>query len=141
MTCFQSESSSSGKDFEDLVIRDLVSKGYTVISTNVRLEDVGIEVDYVAEKNGTIEYGEAKGGKPGGKKVPGARRTDNVKKALCNGALLKFKFPERKFVVYFSAPPKPGSASEIMLFTAFEAGYINEVRYLSYDDKTPSNNG
>jgi hypothetical protein len=141
MTCFQSESSSSGKDFEDLVIKDLVSKGYTIVSTNVRLDGVGIEVDYIAEKDNITEYGEAKGGKEGGKKVPGARRTDNVKKALCNGALLKFKFPERKFVVYFSAPPKKGSASEIMLFTASEAGYIDEVRYLSYDNKTPGNNG
>jgi hypothetical protein len=141
MTSFQAESSSSGKEFEDLVISDLLSKGYTICSTNTRLDDTGIEVDYVAEKDGSLEYGEAKGGRQGGKKVPGARRTDNVKKALCNGALLKFKHPDSKFVVYFSAPPKEGSASETMLFTAFEAGYIDEVRYLSYEGQTSRYHG
>jgi hypothetical protein len=127
--------------FEELVIKDLIARGYTICSTNTRLDDVGIEVDYIAKLDEIIEYGEAKGGKEGGGKVPGARRTDNVKKALCNGSLLKFKHPDRKFVVYFSAPPKEKSASETMLFTAFEAGYIDEVRYLPYESETSCNNG
>ena len=79
-----------------------------------------------------VEYGEAKGGRSGGKKRPGAERTDNVKKAICNGALLKFKNPECKYVIYFSAPPKPGSSSDEMIRTALAAGYVDEVRYLNY---------
>ena len=73
---------------------------------------------------------EAKGGRTGEKKRPGAQRTDNVKKALCNGALLKHINSKAYYVVYFSAPPKPNSYSDNMIKTALEAGYIDEVRYL-----------
>ena len=135
MTNFQSESKKSGDEFELIVEENLKSLGYEVTGTNVKLNDIGVNVDYIAERDGVIEYGEAKGGNPGGKKRPGAQRTDNVKKAICNGALLKFKNPECKYVVYFSAPPKAGSSSEEMINTALEAGYVDEVRYLEYDEQ------
>ena len=127
---FQSESSIVGRDFEKLVEGDLFNKDYKIISTNTKISDIGINVDYIAESSGLKEYGEAKGGKYGGKKRPGAQRTDNVKKAICNGALLKSKYPQSKYVIYFSAPPKSGSSSEQMLTTAIEAGFVDEVRYL-----------
>ncbi len=73
---------------------------------------------------------EAKGGRSGGKKRPGAQRTDNVKKAVCNGALLKFYKPDAYYVIYFSAKPKENSYSHNMIHTAIQAGYVDEVRFL-----------
>lgn len=129
---FQAESTASGDEFERIVNEDLISKGYTILETNVKIPDIGINVDYIAEKDGVKEYGEDKGGKSGGKKRPGAQRTDNVKKAICNGALLKTKYPDVKYVIYFSAKPKEGNSSDEMIKTAIEFGYVDEVRYLSY---------
>ena len=77
---FQSESTASGEEFERIVSEDLIKKGYTILETNVKIPGIGINVDYIAEKDGITEYGEDKGGKTGDKKRPGAQRTDNVKK-------------------------------------------------------------
>lgn len=129
---FQSESTASGDEFEQIVIKDLISKGYNILETNTEISDIGINVDYIAEKNGVKEYGEDKGGKSGGKKRPGAQRTDNVKKAICNGVLLKTKYPDAKYVIYFSAEPKEGNSSDKMIKTAIKFGYVDEVRYLKY---------
>ena len=118
MKNFQSESTASGDEFERIVNEDLVSKGYTILDTNVRIPGIGINVDYIAEKDGVMEYGEDKGGKSGPKKRPGARRTDSVKKAICNGSLLKAKYPDAKYVIYFSARPTEGNSSDEMIKTA-----------------------
>jgi|TARA_R100000005_G_C4990223_1_gene197718 hypothetical protein len=130
MTNFQSESKKSGDEFELIVEENLKSLGYEVTGTNVKLNDIGVNVDYIAERDGVIEYGEAKGGNPGGKKRPGAQRTDNVKKAICNGALLKAVNPNARYVIYFSARPKEGNSSDEMIKTALSAGYVDEVRYI-----------
>ena len=76
-------------------------------------------------------YVECKGGKPGKGKRPGAQRTDSVKKAIANGALIKAVQADAKYVVYFSARPRSGSASDIMLDNALKHGMIDEVHYLS----------
>jgi hypothetical protein len=130
---FQAESTASGSEFEELVKENLISNGYRIISTNTKIVGIGVNVDYVAEKDGVTEYGEAKGGKKGGKKRPGAQRTDNVKKAICNGALLKVKYPHTKYVIYFSDKPKEGNSSDQMIKTAISAGFVDEVRYLNYN--------
>ena len=51
-TNFQSESTASGDEFERIVNEDLISKGYTILETNVKIPDIGINVDCIAEKNG-----------------------------------------------------------------------------------------
>lgn len=131
---FQSESSASGNEFEDAVALEL-SEIYNLedgeVFQKVTLPELGIELDYLVLTEDGLECGEAKGGKPGLKKRPGAQRTDNVKKAICNGALLTNVFPGIKYVVYFSSPPKPGYASEAMLNIALEAGFVSEIRYLN----------
>ena len=68
--------------------------------------------------DGSFEYVEAKGGKSGDKKRPGAKRTDNVKKSIANGALIKAIYKDIKYVVYFSANPEPKSYSAEMIDTA-----------------------
>jgi len=130
MINFQSESKKTGDEFESLVERDLISRDGIIVGKNYCVKEVGIELDYIADLPDRTEYVEAKGGRTGGKKRPGAQRTDNVKKAVCNGALLKHLYRSAYYVIYFSARPKPNSYSYNMIETALEAGYVDEVRYL-----------
>ena len=131
---FQSESKKVGDDFESIVVDDLISI-YDLeadeVYTSVTLDQIGIELDYVVLTDEGVECGEAKGGLPGPNKRPGAERTDNVKKAICNGALLQTLYPGVIYVVYFSAEPKPNSSSEAMINAALQGGFVSEVRYLN----------
>jgi hypothetical protein len=130
MKNFQSESKKSGDEFEHLVEQDLISRNGFIVGKDYCVKELGIELDYIADLPHRTEYVEAKGGNPGGKKRPGAQRTDNVKKAVCNGALLKHINKSAYYVIYFSAPPKPNSYSDNMIKSALTAGYVDEVRYL-----------
>jgi hypothetical protein len=127
---FQAESKKSGDEFEDLVLEDLKRAGHTDIDKNVFIKDLGIEVDFAYKTLSGYTYVEAKGGDLGVNKRPGAKRTDNVKKAIANGALIKAAYPEIKYVVYFSDLPKFGSSSHKMIKSATKAGYIDSFRYL-----------
>jgi len=123
---FQSESKVTGDQFEYAVYQDLLKLDYLDIKKNVFISEAGIEIDYVSGNN----YIEAKGGLDGDKKRPGAKRTDNVKKAIANGALLKAVKPESYYIVYFSAKPLTNSSSDIMIKTALCHKIIDEVRYI-----------
>ena len=130
---FQAESSKTGNEFEVFVAQEL-SALYDLDDdeiNKINLPDLGIELDYFILTDEGAECGEAKGGRPGPKKRPGAERTDNVKKAIANGAILQHVLPDLKYVVYFSAPPKPDSSSDRMILHALNAGFIDEVRYLN----------
>lgn len=135
---FQSESKRSGDEFENLVLQDLKNRGFENISKNIYMPKTGCEVDFLAygERN---EYVESKGGKDEGKKRPGAQRTDNVKKAIANGALIKAKYPDIYYVVYFSAKPITGSYSHEMIEVALCNKIIDEVRYLKYEEPDVDN--
>ena len=133
---FQSESKRSGDEFEYLVLNDLKERGFDTIKKNIYIPGTGCEVDFVAcESQWPIEYVEAKGGRDEDKKRPGAQRTDNVKKAVANGALIKAVYPDVYYVVYFSAKPLTGSYSAEMIETALCNKIINEVRYLTNNRK------
>ena len=123
---FQSESKKSGVDFEDKVFEELTNLGFIDIQKNVFVPGAGVEIDFLADG----KYIEAKGGYNGDKKRPGARRTDSVKKAIANGALLKAVNPEAHYTVYFSSKPKEGGSSDQMNNTALQAKFIDEVIYL-----------
>jgi hypothetical protein len=127
---FQSESKKSGDEFEDIVYKDLLSRGFTNIEKNYVFEGLGCEVDFRAHGE-TFEYVECKGGKDGENKRPGAKRTDNVKKAIANGSLIKLS-NTLKYVVYFSCRPDPGSYSDKMINVALKHKIIDEVRYIDY---------
>lgn len=127
---FQAESSYSGDIFEDKVLVDLVRFGHNNIERHVVVPDTGCEADFAYEQYGKTTYVEAKGGLQGQKKRPGAKRTDNVKKAIANAAIIKSLYPETQYIVYFSDLPKHGSASHKMLKAAIRAGYIDAIRYL-----------
>lgn len=130
---FQSESKRSGDEFEDIVLKDLNERGFTSIKKNVYMPGTGCEVDFVASgKNMTTLHIEAKGGRKDDKKRPGAQRTDNVKKAVANGALIKTMYPDIKYVVYFSAKPITNSYSDQMIDAALCHKIIDEVIYIKY---------
>jgi hypothetical protein len=129
MENFQSQSKKSGDAFEELVYADLVDRGFSPIDRNYCFEDAGCEVDFRAHSDKYTEYVEAKGGVVGDGKRPGAQRTDNVKKAIANGALIK-TYNTLYYVVYFSAKPEPGSYSDSMINLALKNKIIDEVRYL-----------
>lgn len=124
---FQSDSKKSGDEFESSVKLDLFNRGFTKIDENVYMPGTGCEVDFIADD---LEYIEAKGGNDGEGKRPGAKRTDNVKKAIANAFLIKSKFPDIYFVIYFSSRPATNSYSEDMINTALESGIVNEIRYI-----------
>lgn len=126
---FQSESKKSGDQFEEKVYQDLVNRGFKFIEKNYSFTGIGCEVDFRAHSDTRFEYVEAKGGNAGEGKRPGAQRTDNVKKAIANGALIKTS-NSLYYVVYFSASPEPGSYSDQMINTALKHNIIDEVRFL-----------
>ena len=125
------ENTSIGKKFESQVLQDIQSKFPVHVNKNVVLKEIGIEFDLVSHFKDRIEYIEAKGGENNGRgKGGGALRTDNVKKAITSGALLKSIKPNSKFIIYFSFPPKSNNRSDIMLKSAIAAGYVDEIRVL-----------
>lgn len=132
MTCFQSESVLSGADFEDRVTIALHELEWFIADRNHVVPYTGAEVDMLCiTPEFQSVYVECKGGKAGKGKRPGAQRTDSVKKAIANGALIKAVQPDARYVVYFSARPRSGSSSDIMLDNALKHGMIDEVHYLS----------
>jgi len=127
MINFQAESKKSGDSFEKVVLQDLRIRGFKDIQQNVYMPGTGCEVDFIADNK---EYIESKGGESGISKRPGAQRTDNVKKAIANGALIKLKYPDIYYVVYFSAKANNFSSSKEMIDLALANKIIDEVRYL-----------
>ena len=126
---FQSQSKKSGDEFEELVLNDLINRGFGPFDRSYHFEGIGCEVDFRAHSPIRFEYVEAKGGNPGEFKRPGAKRTDNVKKAIANGALIKTS-NDIYYVVYFSSKPEPGSYSDQMINTALKHKIVDEVRYI-----------
>lgn len=132
-----------GLEYENVAIAYEVSNnGSTVVARNLPLPDCGIEMDFVVDVplvggSGNYvktlrKYAQAKGGKPGEGKKPGAQRTDSVKKAIADGILLKTTDPNLWYTVYFSERPKSDSSSERMIRSAMESGVIDEVLYVNY---------
>lgn len=119
-----------GDDFEMSVLKDLEQRGFNLISRNVHMKGTGCEVDFLARNDSKTWHVEAKGGKPGTGKRPGAKRTDNVKKAVANAALIKAVYKDVYFVVYFSSRPKLKTYSREMIDTARAANLFDEVIYL-----------
>lgn len=127
---FQAESKRSGDFFEDLVLDDLKRSNHSNIKRRVIIEEVGVEADFAYVHNGTQVYVEAKGGDQGEGKRPGAKRTDSVKKAIANAALVKSVFPDVKYTIYFSDMPTYGRSAHRMIKSAVRAGFVDNVIYL-----------
>ena len=124
MNLFQSAASLQGRQFADQCDLLLRTSGYEV-GARVLVGAVGIEIDREAvSPSGRIVWFEYKGSVQGSR--PGLLRTDTLKKAIANGALLKAMADRPPFVVLTSHVPEAG-AGLAMLETAIKLGYLDDV--------------
>ena len=124
MNLFQSAASLQGRQFADQCDLLLRNSGFDV-GPKVLVAAVGIEIDREAVSPGgrTIWF-EYKGSVQGSR--PGLLRTDTLKKAIANGALLQAMEDRPPFVVLTSHMPEAGSGLA-MLETAVRLGYLDDV--------------
>ena len=124
MTSFQAYGTQQGRQFAEQCDGLLVSRGYT-LQTNLVLPEVGVEIDRVAiAPSGRTVWFEYKGSVQGAR--PGLMRTDTLKKAIANGALLQRLVERPPYIVLTSHLPNSG-AGLAMLETALELQYFDDV--------------
>jgi len=124
LTDFQSLAGKQGRQFSDQCDVVLESEGFT-LTGRLRLPEIGLEIDRVARtRGGRTVWFEYKGSFRGS--TPGMLRTDTVKKAIANGALLAAIPDHPPYVVLTSHVPDRGSA-RAMLETAINLGFITDA--------------
>ena len=123
------KSVEQGAAFHAECIRALRLAGFEIVQTKVRLQDVGIELDAITNnKYGLAFAWEFKGSLQGSR--PGLKRTDTVKKAICNGWLLSIseQYSDRFPPLFVMCSHKPdGGDGEKMLHYALLHGIFTEV--------------
>jgi hypothetical protein len=121
---FQSASSLQGRQFAEQCDTLLGGCGFR-LGGRVNLVEIGIEIDQeaVAPSGRTIWF-EYKGSLQGPR--PGLLRTDTLKKAIANGALLGAVENHPPFVVLTSHLPEAG-AGLAMLDAAKALGFVHDV--------------
>jgi hypothetical protein len=124
VTEFQGSSTRQGRQFAEQCDELLRNYGFS-LSDRLLLPDIGVEVDRVAvAPSGRRVWFEYKGSIQGSR--PGLLRTDTLKKAVANGALLHAIDDRSPFIVITSHLPEAGSGLA-MLRTALAAGYFDDV--------------
>lgn len=123
MADFQSLAGRQGRQFSDQCDLVLESEGFA-LGGSLRLADLGVEIDRVATRGGRDVWFEYKGSFRG--QTPGMRRTDTVKKAIANGALIAAIPDHPPYVVLTSHAPERGSALA-MVQAATQLGYLGDV--------------
>lgn len=123
-TSFQSQAGEQGRQFTEQCNTLLSGLGYQLHGA-LRLHDVGVEIDqYATSPHGTHVWFEYKGSIQGSR--PGLRRTDTLKKAIANGALLAGVDDRAPYVVLTSHLPVDGSGLA-MLNTALRLRLVDDV--------------
>ena len=124
MTSFQSSSSLQGRQFADQCDLLLEGLGFA-LQGRLLIRDLGVEIDRVAASpRSRAVWFEYKGSVQGTR--PGLRRTDTLKKAVANGALLRAIRGHPPYIVLTSHKPTTG-AGAAMLETAIRLGYLDDV--------------
>ena len=125
MSLFQSASSLQGRQFAEQCDLLLRNSGFELGSCRVVLPETGVEIDREAVgPSGRTIWFEYKGSLQGPR--PGLMRTDTLKKAIANGALLRATADRPPFVVLASHVPRTG-AGRAMLDTAVRLRYLDDV--------------
>jgi hypothetical protein len=128
---FQAAAGIQGRQFAEQCDTLLGHLGFELHGRRV-LTDVGVEIDQEAvSPGGTTVWFEYKGSVQGNR--PGLRRTDTLKKAIANGALLRAVADPAPYVVVTSHLPEAGSGAA-MLDAALRLRYLSDVVCL-YDPK------
>ncbi len=121
---FQASAGIQGRQFAEQCDTLLAHLGFELRGRRV-LPQVGVEIDQEAvSPTGAVVWFEYKGSIQGNR--PGLRRTDTMKKAIANGALLRALDDPAPYVVITSHLPEAGSGAA-MLATASELGYLADV--------------
>jgi len=121
---FQSTSSAQGRQFAEQCDALLVTYGFD-LDGSTKVPGIGVEVDQVATSSrGQRVWFEYKGSIQGSR--PGLLRTDTLKKAVANGALILAIEEHPPYVVLTSHLPTAGAGLE-MLNTAVALGYFADV--------------
>lgn len=121
---FQAASGIQGRQFAEQCDTLLEHLGYQLHGRRV-LREVGVEVDQEARSpSGRRVWFEYKGSVQGNR--PGLRRTDTLKKAIANGALLAAVDERSPYVVITSHLPEAGSG-QAMLGAALRLGLLDDV--------------
>ena len=124
MTSFQSAAGAQGRQFAQQA-DFLLQQGGFDLGKPVLLRDVGVEIDREAvSPRGRTVWFEYKGSIQGVR--PGLIRTDTLKKAIANGALLNALPNHPPYVVLTSHLPTTGAALA-MLAAARQLGYFDDV--------------
>jgi hypothetical protein len=121
---FQADASTQGRQFAEQCDLLLSKHGFELSGRLVN-RDLGVEIDCVAtSRSGRVVWFEYKGSVQGPR--PGLIRTDTLKKAIANGALLRAIDDHPPFVVLTSHLPTSG-AGLAMLTSALRLGYFHDV--------------
>ena len=124
MTDFQASAGIQGRQFAEQCNQLLAHYGY-LLHGRALVPNVGIEIDCVATSpGGILVWFEYKGSVQGAR--PGLLRTDTLKKAIANGALLAGEPLRYPFIVLTSHIPIVG-AGVAMLQTALRLKYLDDV--------------
>ncbi|MCB0970074.1 MAG: hypothetical protein KDA97_00955 [Acidimicrobiales bacterium] len=128
---FQASAGIQGRQFAEQCDTLLAHQGFELHGRRV-LSEVGVEIDQEARSpDGALVWFEYKGSVQGNR--PGLRRTDTLKKAIANGALLRSLDEPAPYVVLTSHLPEAG-AGAAMLAAALDLGYLADVICL-YDPR------
>jgi hypothetical protein len=134
---FQASAGIQGRQFAEQCDTLLAHQGYELRGRRV-LSEVGVEIDQEAlSPQGVLVWFEYKGSVQGDR--PGLRRTDTLKKAIANGALLRALADPAPYVVITSHLPEAGSGAA-MLDAALRLRYLTDVICL-YDTKATARLG
>lgn len=121
---FQASAGIQGRQFAEQCDTLLGHLGFRLEGRRV-LTEVGVEIDQQAvSPRGVRVWFEYKGSVQGHR--PGLRRTDTLKKAVANGALLRGLEDPAPYIVITSHLPTAGSGAA-MLRTATDLGYFADV--------------
>lgn len=121
MSDFQATSRKQGDAFEFRCNQELLRLGYR-LSGRVKLSSVGVEIDQCAFRDDEWLLIEFKGSENGNR--PGLLRTDSMKKAIANGALLKGTEVSYPYWVITSHLPTCGQG-KAMMGSALRLGYVD----------------
>ena len=121
---FQASAGIQGRQFAEQCDTLLTHLGFTLKGRRV-IAEIGVEIDQEAVgPGGVLVWFEYKGSVQGHR--PGLRRTDTMKKAIANGALLRAVPDAAPYVVITSHLPEAGSGAA-MLRSATDLGYFADV--------------
>lgn len=121
-----------GAAFETTAATLLRIEGWTITATKWRHPEFDVEVDICATDPAGVEWWiECKGSWEGNRQ--GLKRTDTLKKALFNGAMLRLDEARRPYMIICSHVPNVGTAGVTWLERA-KGIYVDAVRYLSFTD-------